>query len=74
MFVNGKLSKCLRDTGCPSSVIVDKSLVDAEQYVPNKSVLMKGTFDSTYTELPVARVCLRSPRFGKTKTLSQKRR
>jgi len=31
--VNGKLSKCLRDTGCSSNVIGNKSLVDAEQYV-----------------------------------------
>ena len=45
MLVKGKLSKCLRNTGCFSSVIVDKSLVSAEQYVPNKSVLMKGISD-----------------------------
>jgi len=52
MSVNGKLSKCLRDTGCSSSVIVDKSLVDTQQYVPNKYVLMKGIFDDTYTSYP----------------------
>jgi len=69
MSVNGILSKCLRDTGCSASVLADKSLVDAEQYVPNKSVLRKGIFDSTYTELPVARVCLRSPRFGEDKNI-----
>ena len=69
MSVNGKLSKFLRDTSCSSSVIVDKSFVDAEQYVPDKSVLMKGIFDSTYTELPVARVCQRSPRFGEDKNI-----
>ena len=63
-FVNNTETVALRDSGCPTPVLVDESLVNQEQIIPGKSVKLCGAFDSKFREFPVAKISLKCPRIG----------
>lgn len=63
-YVNNVLTNALRDSGHNGVLMVDENLVEKEQYLPGRSIKMRGAFDKDYVELPVARIFFRSPTLG----------
>ena len=65
-YVNDQRVSALRDSGNNGIVLVDKTLVTAEEIVPDRYIFCRGAFDSGLVthKLPVAIMRIRSPRFG----------
>ena len=65
VFVNGKPTTALRDTGNLSMLIVDEKLVPKTSVRHDESVLCSGVFDGSGAHrLPTAVIQIRSPHFG----------
>jgi len=65
VFVKGKPTTALRDTGNLSMLIVDEKLVPKTSVRHDESVLWSGVFDGSGAHrLPTAVIQIRSPHFG----------
>ena len=62
LYLNGKLVDGYRDSGADIS-LASRKIVGIGDYLPDKSVKIQG-IQSRFSEIPLAKICVKSPRFG----------
>jgi len=65
-FINGVSVTTLRGSGHSGTLLVDHSLVSRDQFVPGRTIRLKGALNNEFVEIPIARVLFRSPKLGCT--------
>ena len=68
-FIDGVSVLTLRVSGHSGTLLVDHSLVSRDQFVPGRTIRLKGAFNNEFVELPIARVLFRSTNLGCTRDI-----